>query len=350
MAVEGKFNLLQLTERCGCGAKLPAADLGELLSSLPHSRDPCLLVGPDTLDDGAVYRLTDDCLITQSVDFFPPVAAEPEVFGRIATANALSDIYAMGGTPLTALALMCFPSGLPLQVAHRIITGALEKLTEAHVTLVGGHTLTDPQLKFGLSVTGLIESGQILTNAAAHPGDILVLTKPLGTGLTITAAKAGVAGEANIQEANRFMSALNSGAARAALEAGAHAATDVTGFGLLGHGWTVAKASRARIRFRAEAIPTLPGALEFASMGLVPAGAYANRQFLNNRARFSEGISLPRQDVLFDPQTSGGLLVSLPPENVERFREILIPLPDCCCPIVGEVEPGDEEPRILVER
>jgi selenide,water dikinase len=350
MATEGQCDLLQLTEQCGCGAKLPAADLREFLSGLPASRDPRLLVGPVTFDDAAVYRLRDDCLLVQTVDLFPPVASDPETFGRIAAANALSDVYAMGGRPLTALALLCLPSKqVPMSAARGILAGALEKLTEAGALLVGGHTLEDPQLKFGLSVTGLVEPGQILSNAGARPGDILVLTKPLGTGLTVTAAKAGLAPAPLVEEANRWMSALNRTAAEAAVQSSAHAATDITGFGLLGHSWQMAKASGVRMRFHAGQVPLLESALEFASMGLVPAGAYANRRFLDGRVRICEKVPLALQDVLFDPQTSGGLLICLPAESVEKFRQAAAEQWECGCTVVGQVEEGDAEPRLLVE-
>ena len=350
MAGECHLDLLQLAEHCGCGAKYPAADLRELLSGVPCPHDPCLLIGPETFDDGAVYRLPNDCLIVQTLDFFPPVASRPEVYGRIAAANALSDVYAMGGRPVTAMALLCLPSRqVPLSAARGILTGALEKLTEAGAVLVGGHTLTDPQLKFGLAVTGLVEPGQILSNSGCKPGDLLLLTKPLGTGLTITAAKAGMAAEASVEQANRFMSALNARAAAAALAAGAHAATDVTGFGFLGHSWQMAKASGVRMRFRAENISLIAGALESASMGLVPAGAYANRRFLDGRVRICEKVPLALQDVLFDPQTSGGLLICLPAESVEKFRQAAAGQRECGSAVVGQIEEGDAEPRLLVE-
>lgn len=351
MSDESTLDLLQLTEHCGCGAKLGAADLRELLSGVLRPCDPALVVGPGTFDDAAVYRLRDDCLLVQSVDFFPPVASEPKVFGRIAAANALSDIYAMGGRPLTALALMCFPSErLPLKVARDIIAGATEKLGECGVSVVGGHTLDEEQLKFGLSVMGVVEAGRMLTNARAQPGDVLVLTKPVGTGLTITAAKVGLASTAQRDEVNRVMSALNRSAALAALHVGAHAATDVTGFGLLGHSWELAKASGVRIRLSAEKVPLLAGALEFASMGLVPAGAYGNRHFLEGKVSVSTGLPLAQQDVLFDPQTSGGLLVSLPAGSESEFRLALGEQGESCCAVVGRVESGNEEPRILVEK
>jgi selenide,water dikinase len=347
---EARIDLLEFTEHCGCGAKLGAADLRDLLSRVAQPDDPALVVGPGTFDDGAVYRVSDDCWLVQSVDFFPPVASEPRVFGRIAAANALGDIYAMGGRPLTAMALLIYPSKeLTLEPAGDIIAGAIEKLSEAGASLVGGHTLEGPRLTFGLSVTGVVEPGRMLTNAGAQAGDTLVLTKPLGTGLTLTAAKGRLAAAEQVEKASGSMATLNRAAAQAALHVGAHAATDVTGFSLLGHGWQLAKASGVRIRLSATSVPLLDGVLEFASMGLVPAGAYANRRFLDGKVRFAPEVSLALQDVLFDPQTSGGLLVSLPAGAEEAFRRSMTDEPAVCCAVVGRVESGDDEPRILVE-
>lgn len=351
MASEGQVDLLRMAEHCGCGAKLPAADLHDLLAGLAVRGDPRLLIGLETYDDGAVYRIKDDCLIVQSVDFFPPVASDPKVYGRIAAANALSDVYAMGGQPLTALALLCLPErDVPRSAARAILAGALEAICEAGAVLAGGHTLTDPQLKFGLSVTGIVEPGRILSNAGCRPGDLLVLTKPLGTGVTITAAKAGLAKPGSVDQANSVMSALNARASEAATTSGAHAATDITGFGLLGHSWQMAKASGVRMRFRAGEVPLIEGALEHASMGLVPAGAFANRRFLEQRVHLSQEVELALQDVLFDPQTSGGLLVSLPPEQWPQYQSALAGQGPCCCHVVGCVQEGDEEPRLIVER
>jgi selenide, water dikinase len=350
MVIEYHLDLLQFAEHCGCSAKLPADALHHLLSGLPRACDARLVVGPDTYDDAAVYRLRDDLLLVQTADFFPPVASDAEDFGRIAAANALSDVYAMGGRPLTALALMCLPSKqVPLPLAQRIIHGAAEKLAEAEALLVGGHTVDDPQLKFGLSVTGVVNHEQLLSNAGARPGDLLVLTKPLGTGVTITAAKAGLAPANVIGEANRWMSALNRRAAEAAVQAGAHACTDVTGFGLLGHSWQMAEASGVRARFWAGKMPLLEGAMEFASMGLIPAGAYSNRRFLDGRTSISDRVPLALQDLLFDPQTSGGLLVCVSPDRLGDFQRAASGRSECCCTVVGQIESGDEEPRLIVE-
>ena len=351
MSDENTPDLLQLTEHCGCGAKLAATDLRDILAGVVQPSDPALLIGSDTFDDAAIYRVRDDCLLVQSADFFPPVASDPHAFGQIAACNALSDIYAMGGRPITALALLCFPAKrLPLKAATDIIAGAARKLAECGASLVGGHTLDDPQLKFGLSVTGLVEPEQMLSNAGAQPGDVLLLTKPLGTGLTITAAKAGLATKDRVEEANDLMATLNRDGALAACRARAHAATDITGFGLLGHAWQLAEASRVQVRLYAEGIPLLAGALEFASMGLVPAGAYANRRYLDGKVSFSAELSLAQQDVLFDPQTSGGLLVSLPAAVESEFHEAMKERKASECAVIGRIDSGDKEPRILVER
>jgi len=351
MTGEAVLDLLELTDRCGCGAKMPAARLRDLLGGVLGPPSPDLLVGPDTFDDAAVYRLRDDCLAVLTADFFPPVASDPFLYGRIAAANALSDVYAMGGRPVAALALLCFPSRrLPLEVGRRILAGAADALAEAGACLAGGHTLDDPDLRFGLAVTGLVEPGQVLTNAGARPGDVLVLTKPIGTGVMITAAKARLAPEVGVAQANRVMAALNRRAASAAIQAGARAATDVTGFSLLGHAWQMAKASGVRFRLRAGGVPTLEGAADVASMGLVPAGAYANREYLAGRAAVAADVPRALQDLLFDPQTSGGLLVSVPPAGVETFRRAFGEAADGAAAVVGRVEAGDEEPRLIVEK
>jgi selenide,water dikinase len=235
-----------------------------------------------------------------------------------------------------------------LDVGRSILEGAATILTEAGASLVGGHTLDDPQLKFGLLVLGVVQQGQVLSNQDARPGDTLILTKPLGTGLTINAAKAELATEVHIQAANRWMGTLNAAAARAALASGARAATDITGFGLLGHAWQMAVASNVGLVFDSENLPLLDGALEWASMGLVPAGAFANRSYLENRVKFSDRVGLPLQDVMFDPQTSGGLLICLPPGGAEVFQKSLGEIEGCCV-IIGRVRAAEGEPRVIVE-
>jgi selenide,water dikinase len=285
-----------------------------VLRLLPASADPNLLVGTNTADDAGVYRLSDDLALVQTVDFFAPVVDDPYWFGAIAAANALSDIYAMGGRPLTALNITAFPSGtLSLDVLAEILRGGAEKLREAGVTLVGGHTIEDPEPKYGLAVTGLIHPDRIITNAGARAGDRLVLTKPLGVGIATTAIKRGVASDALRELVTVQMTTLNRPASEAMLEAGAHAATDITGFGLLGHLGEMALASGLAATIRAGAVPLLPGILELAGQGIVPGGTLSNLEWLGGRVTVDPSIGETLRLALGDAQTSGGLLIAIDP-------------------------------------
>jgi len=290
-----------------------------LLSALPAVRDPRLLVGIGTFDDAGVMRLSDELALVQSVDFFTPVVDEPRRFGRIAAANALSDIYAMGAKPITALAVCVFPSGtLPLEVLRDCLLGGLELLAEEGVLPLGGHTIKGPELAYGLAVTGLVHPGKVLTNAAARVGDRLVLTKPLGTGVLATALKRGELAEPDRLAMEAAMAQTNRVAAAACIEVGVHALTDVTGFGLLGHALQMAEASGVAIEIDADGIPLLTGAREAAAGGAVPAGLVANRQWVEPRVRF-EGVDRTMADLIVDPQTSGGLLASVPPAAADAL-------------------------------
>jgi selenide,water dikinase len=314
------IDLFESVTECGCAAKVPAQELADLLRGVEVPRSPAVLVGPDTLDDAGVYELSSAQALVQTVDFFPPVARDPEEYGRIAAANSLSDVYAMGGEPLTALAIVCVPARLVREgVLAAITRGASEKLREAGCVLLGGHSVVDPQLKFGLSVTGLIDPGAMLVNARARPGDLLILTKPIGTGVTIMAIRAGLASPEQERAANRSMAALNREAARLARRAGALCATDVTGFGLLGHAMQLARASGVSLELGVEGLPLLEGALAFAELGLLSGAAYTNRAYLGDAVRFDEDVTLPERDLCFDPQTSGGLLICCPPARVEEL-------------------------------
>ncbi|MHC4914740.1 MAG: selenide, water dikinase SelD [Planctomycetota bacterium] len=329
-------DLFQGTAECGCAAKVPAGELASMLSDLRLPTDPRVLVGPQTLDDAGVYRISEDRCLVQTVDFFPPVARDPVDYGRIAAANSLSDVYAMGGRPLTALAIVCCPSKPPQPGLLREITaGALEKLGEAGAALLGGHSVVDPLLKFGLAVTGEVRAEAVLDNAGARPGNLLLLTKPLGTGITIMAARAGTASAGQERAANASMAALNSGASALALECGATSCTDVTGFGLLGHALQLARASGVSLELRVDAIPRLDAVLDYAAGGLLAAATYANRKYVGEAAAFADDVTLAEQDLLFDPQTSGGLLVACPPEGAERFLARAAGRLSTPCAIVG---------------
>ena len=273
---------------------------------------PDLLVGMDSPDDAGVYRITGDIAIIQTVDFFTPIVDEPYWFGQIAAANALSDIYAMGGKPVTAMNLVGFPSGkMDIGILREIIKGGIDKLNEAGVVLVGGHSVEDSELKYGLSVTGLVHPGKVLLKKNLKAGDRLVLTKPLGTGIINTAIKAGLATEELIGRVTSLMAALNKNAAGIMAKFDVHACTDITGFGLLGHVAEMVEGTGVGIEIRASQVPVITEAFEFASMGFVPAGTHKNRDFRKDMVEFSPGIDNVMKDILFDPQTSGGLLISV---------------------------------------
>jgi len=344
------IDLFECVTECGCAAKVPATALARMLRTVPPPDDPAVLVGPDTLDDAGVYRLGDDLCLVQTLDFFPPVARDPETYGRIASANALSDVYAMGGVPRTALAIVCCPSGLVTDEALGAITrGAGAALAQAGCVLLGGHSVLDPQLKFGLSVTGTVAAGTHFDNASARPGDVLILTKPLGTGVTVMAVRAGMASPEQEAEANRCMASLNDRAAVLAREHGARGVTDVTGFGLLGHAMQMARASGVSLEIDARAVPRLDGALDFAAQGLLSAAAYTNRDYVGDVASFDADLDLAERDLLFDPQTSGGLLVCCPADRADAFVSRARGALDTACARIGRVvASGPDGARIAV--
>jgi len=282
-----------------------------VLEKLPEVRDPRLLVGTGTFDDGAVLRLSDELALVQSVDFFPPIVDDPFDFGRVAAANALSDLFAMGADPLCAMAVCAFPKGtLPIEVLREILAGGLAVLEAEGVVPMGGHTVKGPELTYGLAVTGIVHPARVLTNAGARPGDLLVLTKPIGTGVLSTAVKRELLDAASLATLVEAMATTNRHASRACREAGVHALTDVTGFGLLGHALELAAASRVALEIDATAVPLLPGAREAALAGAVPGGLVANRGWVADKVRF-DGVEEATVQLLCDPQTSGGLLAAV---------------------------------------
>ncbi len=287
---------------------------------LPLISDPNVISGMESLDDAGVYKLTDDLAIIQTVDFFTPIVDDPYMFGQIAVANALSDVYTMGGKPLTAMNIVCFPlKTLDISVLKAILRGGVDKMREAGVVLVGGHSIDDTELKYGLSVTGTVHPEHLITPAGAKAGDKVILTKPLGTGIINTALKAGVADEATIARVTSSMAALNGKAAELMLELGVHACTDITGFGFLGHAIQLAQKSRVGINIDTAAVPLFAGAIEFARQGLCPGGLLRNREFYSPCVRFASDIPTHMQDILYDPQTSGGLLICLAPDKAEKL-------------------------------
>lgn len=298
-------------------------DLTRALSGLPLRSDPRLIVGRETFDDAGVFVLSDDLALVQTVDFFAPIVDDPYVFGQIAAANALSDVYAMGGEPLTGLNIVGFPSGkLPLDVLTEILRGGQDKVHEAGAFIVGGHTIIDEELKYGLAVTGRVHPQRVLSNANAVVGDRLVLTKRLGTGILATAAKQDEIGTADVAALYASMCKLNAQASRAALAVGARAATDVTGFGLLGHALHIATASRVTIVIDAERVPALGGAREAWARGIRTGGADRNASYLEPLVSWGRTIEATRA-LLIDPQTSGGLLVAVPAPRVPDYLSLV---------------------------
>jgi len=282
--------------------------------------DANVLVGLERSDDAGVYKISDELALIQTVDFFTPIVDDPYWFGQIAAANALSDVYAMGGTPKTAMNLVAFPvKDMDLSVLRAIIQGGIDKLAEAEVVLIGGHSVEDKELKYGLSVTGFVHPARVLTKRDLQAGDRLVLTKPLGTGIVNTAVKAGMASADLTEKVTRLMAALNRTAAETMARFAVHACTDVTGFGLLGHLAEMVSGSGRSVRVFSAQIPVIEDALAFAAMGLIPGGAYKNREFRAGMVEAAEGLARAREDILFDPQTSGGLLISVPEAQAEAL-------------------------------
>jgi len=320
--------------------------LAEILQSLPPFEDPNLLVGFEASSDAAIYKLNEETALIVTLDFFTPIVDEPVWFGQIAAANSLSDVYAMGGRPLLALNIVCFPKEEDPEILKEILRGGAKKVREAGALLVGGHSVDDPEIKYGLSVVGLVHPERYITNAGARPGDVLFLTKPLGTGIIATAVKGGLA-DKNVEErAIRVMAALNRAASEAMVEVGAHAATDVTGFGLLGHALEMAQASKVKLVISASQVPVLKEALEFARLGLVPEGDYENIRFCEKVVEISPEVDKDRLALLYDAQTSGGLLVSVPREKAETFYEELLKRGVFEAAEIGHVELGP--PKVIV--
>ncbi len=294
-------------------------DLSRALAALPVKKDPRLLVGRETFDDAGVFRLSDDIALVQTVDFFAPIVDDPFDFGQIAAANALSDVYAMGGQPLTALNIVAFPtSDLPLDVLTGILAGGQEKVHEAGALIVGGHTVVDTELKYGLAVTGRAHPNFLLTNAGAVPGDQLILTKPLGNGILATAAKRGQLSAEAQRPMLDAMKALNGVASRAALAVGARCATDITGFGLLGHMSHIARASKVTLSVELDSIPVFAGVREAVVAGSTTDGAKRNAEYLRDLVRWNRGSEEDRA-ILWDPQTSGGLLLCISRSEVANY-------------------------------
>jgi selenide,water dikinase len=340
--------LTKYSKRAGCAAKHPPGFLLPLLGMLPQVTDPNVLIGSATADDAAVYRLSDDLALVLTTDFFTPIVDDPRDFGRVAAANALSDVYAMGGKPLTAVSIVGFPDSLPAAVLGEVLAGAAEVAAEAGCVIAGGHTIKSEEPIFGLAVVGTVHPKRVLTNAGAKPGDVLLLTKPLGLGLITTAAKNDLDARGAIGEAVRVMVALNRGAAEALARFDAHALTDVTGFGLLGHLRNVTAASGVTAEVWADAVPVIEAARDYAAASIVPGGTRANLRFLNDWVDWDADVTPEQQLLLCDAQTSGGLLAAVPASQVRDAVAALTAAGTLAAAVVGRItDPGTGRIRVV---
>lgn len=343
--MEQDVKLTKLAKCAGCGAKVGAGVLAKLLEGISVHEDPNLLVGFDKSDDASVYKITDDLAIVQTLDFFPPIADDPYLFGQIAATNALSDVYAMGGEPKLALNIMCIPKDMPRDAVHALLRGGYEKVFEAGALITGGHSIFDDEPKYGLSVTGFVHPDRILTNSGAKEGDVLLLTKPLGIGVLTTAQRAELLSDEGKALAYRLMTTLNKSARDCMVKYRVHACTDVTGFGLLGHLYEMTQGSDLTAVLDTSAIHIIQEALPFAEMGILPEGMYRNRSFAEQAVDAGD-TPLAVQDVLYDPQTAGGLMISVHPEDADAlYEELKTAVP--CAQRIGGMERAGEK-RILL--
>ena len=316
------IKLTKLAKCAGCGAKVGAGVLAKLLDGIRVHQDPNLLVGFDKSDDASVYKITEELALVQTVDFFPPIDDDPYTFGQIAATNALSDVYAMGGEPKLALNIMAIPDSLPKEAVHALLRGGYDKVYEAGAIITGGHSILDDEPKYGLAVTGFVHPDKLLKNCGAKDTDVLFLTKPLGIGILTTAAKADLVSEETMEYAKRLMTTLNTGARDVMVKYRVHACTDVTGFSLMGHGLEMAQGSDMELEIDTSAIDLMDEAKGFAEMGILPAGMYRNRSFAEEWVDPGD-VPLAIQDMLYDPQTSGGLLIAVDREDADAMYEEL---------------------------
>ena len=344
--METEARLTKLASCAGCGAKVGAGTLSALLKDFRTRTDPRLIVGFDKSDDASVYVVNDETALIQTVDFFPPIVDDPYLFGQIAAANAISDIYAMGGEPRLALNVRCVTETMEEEWIREILRGGYDKAYEAGVIISGGHTIHGSEPLYGLAVTGFAKPEKIRKNDAAKPGDVLILTKPLGVGILTTAAKAGMADPALMDRVYQQMRQLNGEACRVMQRYRVHGCTDVTGFGLMGHSCEMAQGSGCTLHLQTGKIPYHPEALEFADMGLIPAGAYRNRDFAEHETELRGEIPRAMQDLLYDPQTSGGLLIAADERDAEALlRELQSAVPAAAA--IGYVTEREEKGLVI---
>jgi selenide, water dikinase len=308
-----KTDLLQFTDQGGCSSKIPPAQLEEILRHLPIAVDKDILVNIDTHDDAGVYRINDDLALVLTTDFFPPVVSDPYEFGQIAAANAISDVYAMGGTPVLGLNIMMFPaSKLPMEAYAAILKGGYAKAAEAGVKIIGGHTIDDPVPKYGLAVTGFVHPGKLVTNAGAKPGDLLILTKPIGTGIIIAGHRLGMASDKDLEEAKNNMMQLNMKGAAIMQKYNIKGATDITGFGLAGHTLKMARGSMVSVTLYMRSVPLIGITLPLVDEGCIPGACFTNLDYAEKYLSVSDSLGYNHKMIAFDAQTSGGLLISAP--------------------------------------
>lgn len=342
-----KIKLTKLAKCAGCGAKVGAGVLAQLLEDIKVHSDPNLLVGFDRSDDASVYKISDELALVQTVDFFPPIADDPYTFGAIAATNALSDVYAMGGEPKLALNIMAVPEDMPKETVHEILRGGYDKVYEAGALITGGHSIYDEEPKYGLAVTGFVHPDRVLTNSGAQPGDVLLFTKPVGIGVLTSAMKAGLVSEETERLAYRLMTTLNKSARDAMVKYDVHACTDVTGFGMMGHLLEMAQGSDVQLHVGVDGVDMIPDAVEFARMGVLPAGMYRNRSFAEDAVDVGS-TPLEKADLLFDPQTAGGLVICVSAADADALFEEL----KGCVPSaqrIGTVAPYGGGKRIFLE-
>jgi selenide, water dikinase len=316
-------------------AKLAPGDLAQVLSKLPSQNSENVIVGFDKSDDAGVFRLTPDTALVQTVDFFTPVADDPHVYGQVAAINSLNDVYAMGGTPVSALSIVCYPQKGDWDVLGEILAGGQKAMNAEGVVVIGGHSVDDREMKFGYAVTGVIHPDKVITNAGARENDVLVLTKPIGTGAINTAVKHGKASPSTEAAAVKAMTTSAAKASKAMQAVGVNACTDITGFGLLGHAFEMAKGSGVTLNIVSKAVPLLPDVLELISQGMLTRGDKNNRVYVGETVRIRRDVSAEMQSALFDPQTAGGLLVSLPRDRVQPFLDIITD-----AVVIGDVSSG----------
>ena len=334
--METNVKLTKLANCAGCGAKVGAGTLVHLLEGFKTHTDPRLIVGYDKSDDASVFVINEDTALVQTTDFFPPIVDDPFLYGQIAAANALSDVYAMGGEPKLALNIMCLAEGMDSKTVQEILRGGYDKAYEAGAIITGGHTIQGAEPIYGLAVSGFVHLDKVLTNSGAKPGDVLILTKPLGIGILTTSAKADMVEKEVLDRIYAQMATLNKKARDIMVKYSVHSCTDVTGFALMGHGFEMAQGSECTIHIQTNQVPYHPEAYELAEMGFIPAGAYRNREYAEAGVKNVAGIPRAMEDILFDPQTSGGLLIALPADEAQEcLKELKEQIPQA--EIIGYV-------------